>query len=223
MSNGFIINSVLVERSRDISPRVSRLCSTRTGNDEQGFTLVELIISLFIFGMLAAAGVGLLTYSTQAQAVTAERLEGVAAERRLTAILTNDLAQAVARVSRDITGAPEPAFRGGQGAVLLRYVRSGWSNSSDAVRSDVQRVEWRLNQTKLERVTRPLVDGAADAEPIIMAENVERVALRFRNEGAWQSDWAPSDPLELPEAVELTITRKGEAPLTRLFLAGAGY
>lgn len=195
----------------------------RETQNQTGFTLVELIISLFIFGMLAAAGVGLLTYSTQAQAVTAERLEGVAAERRLTAILTNDLAQAVARISRDITGAPEPAFRGGQGPVLLRYVRAGWSNSNAAVRSGVQRVEWRLNQTKLERVTRPLVDGAADAEPIIMAENVERVALRFRNEGAWQSDWAPSDPLELPEAVELTITRKGEAPLTRLFLAGAGY
>ena len=195
----------------------------RDDQSQTGFTLVELIISLFIFGMLAAAGVGLLTYGTQAQAVTAERLEGVAAERRLTAILTNDLAQAVARVSRDITGAPEPAFRGGQGPVLLRYVRSGWSNSGDAVRSGIQRVEWRLNQTKLERVTRPLVDGAADAEPITMAENVERVALRFRNEGTWQSDWAPSDPLELPEAVELTITRNGEAPLTRLFLAGAGY
>jgi general secretion pathway protein J len=173
--------------------------------------------------MLAAAGVGLLSYSTQAQAVTAQRLEGVAAERRLTAILTNDLAQAVARVSRDITGVPEPAFRGGQGPVLLRYVRAGWSNSGDATRSGIQRVEWRLNQTKLERITRTLVDGAADAEPIIMAENVERVALRFRNEGTWQSDWAPSDPLELPEAVELIITRKGEAPLTRLFLAGAGY
>lgn len=195
----------------------------RDTQSQAGFTLVELIISLFIFGMLASAGVGLLTYSTQAQAVTAERLEGVAAERRLTAILTNDLAQAVARVSRDITGAPEPAFRGGQGPVLLRYVRSGWSNTGDATRSGIQRVEWRLNQMKFERVARPLVDGATDSEPIIMADNIERVALRFRNEGIWQSDWAPSDPLELPEAVELTITRKGEAPLTRLFLAGAGY
>jgi general secretion pathway protein J len=215
--------SVRVERSRDTLRNVSRLRSRRTGQREAGFTLLELIISLFIFGILAAAGVGLLTYSTQAQAVTAERLEGVAGERRLTAILTTDLAQAVARVSRDITGAPEPAFRGGQGPVILRYVRAGWSNSGDAMRSGIQRVEWRLNQTRLERITRPLVDGAANAEPIIMAENVESVALRFRNEGAWQADWAPSDPLELPEAVELIITRKGEAPLTRLFLAGSGY
>jgi general secretion pathway protein J len=190
---------------------------------QSGFTLVELIIALFIFGMLAAAGVGLLAYSTQAQAVTAELLEGVAAERRLTAILTNDLAQVVPRVSRDLTGTPEPAFRGGQGPVLLRYVRAGLSNSGDATRSGIQRVEWRINKGRLERVTRPIVDGAADTDPIVMADNVERVALRFRNEGTWQSDWAPSDPLELPEAVELTITRKGEAPLTRLFLAGAGY
>jgi general secretion pathway protein J len=194
------------------------------GNHKQsGFTLVELIIALFIFGMLAAAGVGLLTYSTQAQAVTAQRLEGVAAERRLTAILTNDLAQAVARVSRDLSGAPEPAFRGGQGPVLLRYVRLGLSNGGEISRSGLQRVEWRIDKGQLFRTARTLVDGAAEADPIVMANNVERVALRFRNEGTWQSDWAPTDPLELPEAVELVITRKGDGPLTRLFLAGTGY
>ena len=221
MTDILTTNSVRVERSRDALHRLSRLRSTRTEEVEAGFTLVELIISLF--GMLAAAGVGLLTYSTQAQAVTAARLEGVAAERRLTAILTNDLAQAVPRVSRDVTGAPEPAFRGGQGPVVLRYVRAGLSNGGENARSGIQRVEWRIDNGQLLRAARALVDGAAEADPIVMADNVERVALRFRNEGAWQSDWAPSDPLELPEAVELIITRKGEAPLTRLFLAGAGY
>jgi general secretion pathway protein J len=196
---------------------------TERNNKQSGFTLVELIIALFIFGMLAAAGVGLLTYSTQAQAVTAQRLEGIAAERRLTAILTNDLAQAVPRVSRDLTGAPEPAFRGGQGPVLLRYVRAGLSNGAEASRSGLQRVEWRIDKGQIFRTARALVDGAAEADPIMMADNVERVALRFRNEGTWQSDWAQTDPLELPEAVELVVTRKGEAPLTRLFLAGVGY
>jgi general secretion pathway protein J len=195
----------------------------RSTQAQEGFTLVELIISLFIFGMLAAAGVGLLTYSTQAQAVTATRLEDIARERRLTAILTSDLAQAVPRVSRDLNGVSEPAFRGGQGPVILRYVRSGVSGSEASARSGLQRVEWRIEKGRLERITRPLLDGAANAEPISMAENIERISLRFRNEGVWQSDWAPSDPLELPEAVELTLTRKGEAPLIRLFLAGAGY
>jgi general secretion pathway protein J len=196
---------------------------SHTEQNEAGFTLVELIIALLIFGMLAAAGVGLLTYSVQAQAVTTQRLEDVAAERRLTAILTNDLAQAIPRISRDLIGATEPAFRGGQGPVILRYVRAGWSNSGDATRSGIQRVEWRIDKGRLERITRPIVDGAANADPIVMADNIERVALRFRNEGVWQSDWTPSDPLELPEAVELTMTRKGEAALTRLFLAGSGY
>jgi general secretion pathway protein J len=218
-----ISNPLRVAQSRDSWCNVSRLRSTRMERDEAGFTLVELIISLFIFGMLAAAGVGLLTYSSQAQAVTAQRLEGVAAERRLTAILTNDLAQAVPRVSRDERGAVEPAFRGGQGPVVLRYVRAGLSNGGESARSGLQRVEWRIDKGQIFRTARALVDGAAEADPIMMADNVERVALRFRNEGTWQSDWMPSDPLELPEAVELVITRKGEAPLTRLFLAGAGY
>lgn len=190
---------------------------------QKGFTLVELIISLFIFGMLAAAGVGLLSYSTRAQAITAAQLEDIAVERRLTAILTSDLAQAVPRVSRDLTGAIEPAFGGGQGPILLRYVRAGLSNAGDNVRSGLQRVEWRIDKGGIFRISRSLVDGAVDAEPILMADHVEDVALRFRSEGTWQSDWVPSDGLELPEAVELTITRKAKAPITRLFLAGAGY
>jgi general secretion pathway protein J len=34
-----------------------------------GFTLVELLVALTIFAMLAAAGVGLLSFSVQAQEV----------------------------------------------------------------------------------------------------------------------------------------------------------
>ncbi len=203
--------------------RASDPASLHSGQSQSGFTLVELIISLFIFGLLAAAGVGLLSFSTRAQAVTAARLEGVAAERRLTAILTNDLAQTVPRISRDLRGVSEPAFRGGQGPILLFYVRAGLPNNNVRKRSGLQRVEWRMDKGQLIRSARTLVDGAAEAEPVIMADNIERVSLRFRNEGVWQSDWAPADPLELPEAVELVIMRKGEAPLTRLFLTGAGY
>ena len=42
---------------------------------EHGFTLVEVMIALMIFGMLAAAGVAILTFSVRAQTATGKRLD----------------------------------------------------------------------------------------------------------------------------------------------------
>ena len=104
---------------------------------EHGFTLVEVMISLLIFGLLAAAGVALLSFSVRAQGLTGARLEAVSARNRLSSILTADLAQAVVRTTRGEGGEMLPAFAGesgSNGAVLLRVVRGGWSNLDGAPR-----------------------------------------------------------------------------------------
>ena len=60
---------------------------------EHGFTLVEMLIALLIFGMLTAAGVTLLTLTVRTQE-TSERLLGQLGEvRALGALLTADLAR----------------------------------------------------------------------------------------------------------------------------------
>ena len=48
-----------------------------------GFTLVEVMVALMIFGMIASAGVGLLAFSVRAQGATVERLDDVGALARL--------------------------------------------------------------------------------------------------------------------------------------------
>ncbi len=190
---------------------------------QQGFTLIELLVALLIFGMLASAGVALLSFSVRAQAATTQRLTDVANERRVSALLSADLAQIVPRISRNPSGNSEPAFDGGKGEVMMSYVRAGWSNSGEAARSGLQRVEWRLVEGRLERITRPIVDGATNAKPVVMMENVERAAVRFRLKGEWRDDWSATDPRALPRAVELTIMRTGGAATIRKFLVGTGY
>jgi general secretion pathway protein J len=101
----------------------------------QGFTLVELMVALFIFALISAAGVTLLSYSVSAQASAGTRLDEVAALRRVGAILTADLAQA--SPSRAVRAPPArsrwPLFAGA-GAMTARphdprFRRSsiGWS------------------------------------------------------------------------------------------------
>jgi general secretion pathway protein J len=178
-----------------------------------GFTLVEVVVALFIFGLLAAAGVALMSFAVRAQAVSATALAGVSEERRMSAILISDLAQAVPRVSRGPDGEGRPAFQADEGELLLAYVRGG---------ARPQHVEIRLEESRLVRNAAPHADGAAAASTMILADNVFSARLRFRADGDWEDRWMPTRTDALPRAVELTITENNRAPLRRLFLVGTG-
>ena len=105
------------------------MCARRSA--ENGFTLVELMVALFIFAFVAAAGVGLLAFSVRSQAAATIRLDDLAALRRLNALLTTDFAQTVPRTSRDPGGQRVRAFAGSDGAIegiVMGYVRAGRSN-----------------------------------------------------------------------------------------------
>ena len=180
---------------------------------EGGFTLVEVVVALFIFALLAAAGVSLLSFAVKAQGASARALEHVSGERRLSAILIADLSQAVPRISRDEDGRPRAAFQANKGALLLAYVRGG---------ARPQYVEIRLARGELVRTASAFVDGAAVGQPLVLETAVASTRTRFRGRVDWQDSWDSERTDALPRALELTITRRGEAPVKRLFLVGTG-
>ena len=189
--------------------------------NQRGFTLVEVMIALLIFGLIAAAGVALLSFSIRAQGAAGARLDDIGAVERLDAILTADLAQAVDRPARDERGVTLPAFIGT--ATTLRLVRGGWSNLDDAPRSSLQKVDYRLDGQAITRAGYPFLDGAEPYPAGAMLDHVRGIALRYRFHGAWSDRWDGSQGAPLPQAVELTITRTGGTALRQMFLAGTGY
>ena len=192
--------------------------------DQNGFTLIEMMVALLIFAMLAAAGVSLLTFSVRAQAAATERLDAVANDQRMASLLASDLAQALPRITRDTIGANQPAFSGtnGVGTVpMLRYVRGGWTNPDGNPRASIQRVEIALDQGRLERRTYAMVDGATAGPAMVLADNVENVRLRYRDKGVWAASWQDPAPASMPKAVELIVKRQGQPALMMAFLVGA--
>jgi general secretion pathway protein J len=189
-----------------------------------GFTLVELLVALTIFALLAAAGVGLLSFSVRAQEVAGQRLQTMAEVRRAGALLTSDLAQATARVSRDEAGAARPALLGGSGqggALVLALVRRGWQNLDDASRPSLQKVEYRLVGDRLERLAYPRVDGAPPLPAVPVATGVRSLRMRYRDgDGQWRERWDPTQPGLLPLAVELVIDTEASGRVRHLFLVG---
>lgn len=192
---------------------------------EAGFTLVELLVALLIFGMLSAAGVALLSFSVRAQEASGERLGELAEIRRAGALLTGDLAQAAPRIARDEGGVPQPAFIGGTGqdnGASLALVRRGWDNFDGAARPSLQKVEYRLVENRLERRAYRFLDGAAAMEPVTMLDGVASLRLRYRDkEGQWRDRWDPTDIADLPRAVEMVVDTAGSGRIRQLFLVGA--
>lgn len=190
---------------------------------EGGFTLVEVMVALLIFGMIAAAGVALLSFSVRAQGATGAALDDVGAVNRLAAILTADLAQAQDRPARDAGGTLLPALAGGAGtSPLLRLVRGGWSNVDAAPRGTLQKVEYRLTTDGLERLGYPALDGAAPLPPALLLDRVTSARLRFRFAGAWSDRWEGNALAALPDAVELLVARADGRSYRMLFLVGPG-
>lgn len=197
-----------------------------SAHEEAGFTLIELLVALTIFAMLAAAGVLLLGNSVSAQAQVKARLDDMAAVQRAGGALAADLGQALPRISRTEAGTLAPAFwshREGEAVPVMQFVRGGWDNLGALPRPSIQKVEYWVRQGRLERRTYAQVDGAAGDEPAGLLENVEDVALRFRDaRGEWRTEWVPTQPDLMPRAVEMTVTRTGEPPVTLRFLVGPG-
>ena len=194
---------------------------------QNGFTLVEMMVALFIFALIATTGVVLLSVGVRAQATATARLDDTAAVRRMSVLLANDFAQVMPRTTRASDGAVLRAFTGNDGtsnALILGYVRGGWSNLENAPRAGVQRVDVVLESGRLERRGYAALDGNATATAIVLAEGVTAVAMRYRDrKGDWRQRWDEPLIASLPAAVEMTLTRGREPPLTLAFVAGPNY
>lgn len=187
---------------------------------QNGFTLVEMLVALGIFALLAAAGVGVLRSSVDVQGAVDTRLTAMAGIARLNAMLSNDLAQAVDRPSRSSSG-ERPAFVGdGSG---MTFVSGGRANIDGSPRSELQRIEWRAVSGSLQRRGFTAVDGSDEGVATPLARNIRGAALRFRMiDGSWKSSFASTARQRLPTAVELTMTPSAGAPIVMVFALPLG-
>jgi general secretion pathway protein J len=183
----------------------------------RGFTLVEMVVALLIFAVLAGAGVTLLRASVDTQEAVDGALADLGSAARLRALLAADLSQAVAR---PINEAPR-GFAGSGGA--LHLVRGFEPAERIAGASGLQAIRWQVEGDRLVRQS-VTPEGSAVGPAATLARDVASVALRYRAaDGGWRGVWAPELADEpLPRAVELRLQRRGEQPVTVIVALPAG-
>jgi general secretion pathway protein J len=188
-----------------------------------GFTLIEMLVALAVFALIAGGAMLLLRFSVDAELSGKRTTERMAAERRFLSVWTADLAQAAPRPARDEAGIARPALETG-GGVILRLVRSGWSNVDGTARPSLQKVEWRWDGKALVRAGYPFPDGAAPDPGSAMVALPAPPVLRFRTgDGVWHDRWEPQREAELPVAVELLLPRPQGEPMRVVSLVGVNY
>lgn len=189
-----------------------------------GFTLVEMLIALMLFAVIAVGAIGLLRFSVDAELASRNKTDSIAAQRRFLSVWTADLAQAVPRPARDQAGTAHPALEANVDGVVIRLTRSGWDNVDGAARPSLQKVEYRVTPTALVRAGYPFPDGSAAEVAAEMLPLTGAPSLRFRSkDGNWRERWEPQLTTELPVAVELLLPQVGRPPLRIVSLVGVNY
>ncbi len=198
---------------------------TRRPTARSGFTLIEVMIALAIFALLAAAGVLVLSQSIDNRFVVKASTDRTAELQRLRAVLRADLGQAAPRRVRAANGQPatSPILAAeAPGDPLLVLVRAGWSNPDGRPRASLQRVEYRLVEDRLERRVYPHLDGARPGPAQVLYQGVSAPILAFISEGTETPRFVPSSDRPLPDAVRLDLTLEGYGPVRQLFVVGGG-
>jgi general secretion pathway protein J len=194
-----------------------------------------VLVAIAIFALVSAMAYGSLNQVLH----TRDRLED---ERAFWQALTlaflrieEDVSQARSRPVRDVDGGQRPPFVGrptdnrSLGAVSLELTHGGVPVVGEGVRSDLQRVAYRLHEGVLQRLVWPPLDRAPQSKPIEtpMLAGVEDFRLRYYHpQGAWTDTWPPLTPLpgaggaipELPRGVEVRLTLADRGEFTRLVL-----
>lgn len=195
----------------------------------RGFTLLELLIALSIFAVMAAMAYGGLSSVIEARTQVDARLERTQRLQQSVHRLQSDLEQTAARGVRDGFGDPRPALATEPDAGLS-FTRHGWRNPLNEPRSHLQRVRYRLDEEgRLIRHHWRVLDRAQDSAPVetVLLEDVQRMEWRFLDaDREWRDHWPPatgaaqpSTPREtrLPLAAELHLTTEDRGEMRLLF------
>ncbi len=145
---------------------------SKNPHNEAGFTLVEVLISLFIFAIITAGTMTALTQSLRGKDRLAASMEALNQFNSARSILRSDMSALTLRPSRDELGGMNPYVLTTDGEALLSFTRRGTQNPSGLeARGDLERVEYHFEDGALIR------RSYLHENPAQLAASLDRILL----------------------------------------------
>lgn len=197
---------------------------TKLPNTRKGFTLLELLVAIAIFALMAVGSYRLLAGTVLTREQGAAHEKSLKESQKAVVILQRDLLQTAMRPIRDEFGDVQPAFYLPKENVV-EFTRRGWRNPLGALRSDLQRVRYRLESNQLWRDRWDVLDRARATKPtsIVLMDDVESFQVRVFHQGKEEVSWPILSQIQVdkalllpPDAVEIRIKTKSLGEIRRL-------
>jgi general secretion pathway protein J len=193
----------------------------------RAFTLIEVLVALAIFGMLAAIAYGTLSKTLSNAEVLTDRMQRLQSLQRTMRYLSEDFMQLAPRpVREDLGDNFGPALHTDvQSDFAVELTHGGWSNPAALPRATLQRVAYRLEENELVRYHWTVLDRTLSNEPAgrALLDEVDSIAFRFmRDNGDWTEEWPPENLpgilglRQRPRAVEIVLTLTDASEIRRL-------
>jgi general secretion pathway protein J len=197
---------------------------------EGGFTLLELIVAVGIFGLMSAIAYGGLLSVLATAGGTEAQSDRIAEVQLAIARLERDVEQMVPRPVRDQFGDLRQALVAAGGGTTMELTRAGYPNPIDLPRSTLQRVQWVLDGDTLYRAPWPVLDspvGAEEPEAESVLGKIEGLELRFLGvDDQWHVEWplnqGEDSGTALPRALEVRLTLADWGDVRRIIMIPGG-
>ena len=194
----------------------------------KGFTLVEVMVALFVFAILAAASYSTLAATVETVRTVSDEMVRLQTLQRAMQTLQLDFSQIHPRPIREELAAElSPALSAsGQTEYLVELTRGGWSNPLVLPRPGLQRISYYLDEDQLIRRQWPVLDRTLATEPteFVLLDGIDEISIQYLPfRGDWSETWPPvgsSGGVGLrarPRAVQITVTLGDYGEIRRVF------
>ena len=193
----------------------------------KGFTLIEVLVSILLIGLLGLISFSGLSTSLNFNTVISERSKLINNLEMTNAFLGQDLMQSINRKSRDSRGDfviyPFIGKNLGQSNDIPFLSLSINTLVQDQRQGAVRWVEYYLDENKIKRkeyLHANRTEGTSISAQTLIS-NVEEVQLRFYKNNSWTEEWPDRTGFfnnGLPKLVEVTFIIESLGTVNKLYL-----
>ena len=201
---------------------------------QAGFTLLELMVALFIAALMFAMGYAAINQGLTSHDALKEQQAHLLQLQTTVRLLEQDFVQAAPRPVRQPVGdGAQPAMVGATPGTqpVVALTRAGWSNPAGLQRPGLQRVAYFLENNTLRREYWDVLDPtlASVTAKRDLLEHVKSFTIRYLDQQRrWQDQWPPltntvqSGPTmemslrQRPLAVEITLDTEDWGKIVRI-------
>lgn len=199
----------------------------------RGFTLLELLVAMFIAAVMFAIGYGAINQAVKNNEALTDQQKRLHEVQTAVRVLEQDIVQLAPRPIRQPVGDGWlPALIGQadpNAQPILQLTRGGWNNPNGVQRPGLQRVAYFLEKNTLRReywtVLDPTLQNTTQKRDLLT--HVKTVTFRFMDVSRqWQTQWPPTavagamgqeSALRMrPIAVEITLETEDWGKLVRI-------